>query len=329
MPGSCFGRAPSSANDADWIDRRVRTMSSGYVKVTDVTPARPPQVRRDSGVRLSPGCRSKKCYKESVSTTVPPKRVNTTTASRDKTHPLIKIITPKLHRGIRHNPDTIRAIPPHKPPPPLLAPHLRQRLAHAQLVRVAPRALDLEQDLEALQRRHDGARHGARHAAATEGGHDGLRDGVQELVVDGEALRGRRGRGRGGEGGCGPRVGLWPPWGLGLRLVSEMCVSEWMECGVCVCVCAYHPLGYRLRARVPPEGIAGDGCVVGQAFRQPSPGIDKVCVRTADIVRLRWSGQTPVGVDRARLPPRGGRETSGVWPVRGAAQIRGRVCNRV
>ena len=61
MPGSCLGRAPSSANDADWMDRRVRTMSSGYVKVTDVMPAMPPQVRRDSGVRLSPGCRSKKC----------------------------------------------------------------------------------------------------------------------------------------------------------------------------------------------------------------------------------------------------------------------------
>lgn len=29
MPGSFFGLSPSSANDADWIESRVRTMSSG------------------------------------------------------------------------------------------------------------------------------------------------------------------------------------------------------------------------------------------------------------------------------------------------------------
>ena len=32
--------------DADCIDSRVRTMSRGYVKVTEVIPARPPQIRR-------------------------------------------------------------------------------------------------------------------------------------------------------------------------------------------------------------------------------------------------------------------------------------------
>jgi hypothetical protein len=74
MPGSFLGLAPSSANDADWIERRVRTMSSGYVKVTDVIPAMPPHVRRASGVRLSPGCRSKNCYNK-------PEKVST------KTHP--------------------------------------------------------------------------------------------------------------------------------------------------------------------------------------------------------------------------------------------------
>jgi hypothetical protein len=29
MPGSWVGFAPSSAKEADWIERRVRTMSSG------------------------------------------------------------------------------------------------------------------------------------------------------------------------------------------------------------------------------------------------------------------------------------------------------------
>jgi hypothetical protein len=67
MPGSLVGFAPSSANDADWIERRVRTMSSGYVKVTDVMPAIPPQNRRATGVRLSPGWRSKNCYGRRVS----------------------------------------------------------------------------------------------------------------------------------------------------------------------------------------------------------------------------------------------------------------------
>lgn len=29
MPGSSLGRSPSSAKEADWIERRVRTMSRG------------------------------------------------------------------------------------------------------------------------------------------------------------------------------------------------------------------------------------------------------------------------------------------------------------
>lgn len=55
MPGKWSGRAPSSANEADWIDRRVRTMSSGYVKKTDVMPAAPPQMRRVTDESSAPG----------------------------------------------------------------------------------------------------------------------------------------------------------------------------------------------------------------------------------------------------------------------------------
>lgn len=137
-----------------------------------------------------------------------------------ETHPLIKIITPKLHRAIRHDPDTIRPVPPHKPPPPLFPPHLGQRLAHAQLIRFAPRALDLKQNLEALERRHHGARHGARHAARAKGGHHGFGNGHAGLVRRAEALGGGRGRREGGGevvGGGWPAVefGGGPVFGAG------------------------------------------------------------------------------------------------------------------
>lgn len=49
------------AKDADWIERRVRTMSSGYVTVTEVIPARAPQQRRESAERFAPGVDSKPC----------------------------------------------------------------------------------------------------------------------------------------------------------------------------------------------------------------------------------------------------------------------------
>ena len=51
MPGSFFRDAsPSAANDADCIESRVLTMSNGYVQVTEVMPAAPPQTSRLRGV---------------------------------------------------------------------------------------------------------------------------------------------------------------------------------------------------------------------------------------------------------------------------------------
>lgn len=51
IPGSLkFGLAPSSEKEADWIESRVRTISKGYVTVTEVMPASPPQINRRSGV---------------------------------------------------------------------------------------------------------------------------------------------------------------------------------------------------------------------------------------------------------------------------------------
>lgn len=139
------------------------------------------------------------------------------------TDPFIEIVTPKLHGRVRHNADAIRPIAAHEPAPALLLPHLGQALAHAELIGVAPRALDLEQDLEALERRHHGARHSARDAARAKGRHDRLGDGGEELVRRGQLLGGgrRRGCGRGRERGLGPglglcRLGLWRGHGVSI-----------------------------------------------------------------------------------------------------------------
>ena len=61
MPGSFFSASAFDRplKDADWIDKRVRTMSRGYVTVTDVMPAIAPQHKRLNGVRGSPGSGSK------------------------------------------------------------------------------------------------------------------------------------------------------------------------------------------------------------------------------------------------------------------------------
>jgi hypothetical protein len=60
MPGNF---SPASRfrleNDADWMDKRVRTMSSGYVHVTEVIPARPPQSSRWYASSGPPGSFSK------------------------------------------------------------------------------------------------------------------------------------------------------------------------------------------------------------------------------------------------------------------------------
>lgn len=63
MPGnSPLGLLPRAANDADWIESRVRTMSSGYVKKTEVMPAMPPHSSLSTGWSGDPGEVSKKCY---------------------------------------------------------------------------------------------------------------------------------------------------------------------------------------------------------------------------------------------------------------------------
>jgi hypothetical protein len=60
IPGSFALCAwPSAANDADWIERRVRTISRGYVQKTEVMPAAPPQTKRLMEFKSAPGDASK------------------------------------------------------------------------------------------------------------------------------------------------------------------------------------------------------------------------------------------------------------------------------
>ena len=62
MPGSLsLGTSPSAAKEAVWMESRVLTMSSGYVKTTDVIPAIPPQTSLSRGAMTVPGSLSKNC----------------------------------------------------------------------------------------------------------------------------------------------------------------------------------------------------------------------------------------------------------------------------
>ena len=61
IPGSFPSDWPNAAKPADCIDNRVRTMSSGYVVVTEVIPAKPPHRSLRRGERSAPGDGSANC----------------------------------------------------------------------------------------------------------------------------------------------------------------------------------------------------------------------------------------------------------------------------
>lgn len=54
IPGGLPSRLANDAKEAVWMDNLVLTMSSGYVKVTEVIPATPPHNNRSKEVRLCP-----------------------------------------------------------------------------------------------------------------------------------------------------------------------------------------------------------------------------------------------------------------------------------
>jgi hypothetical protein len=163
------------------------------VHVTEVMPARPPQIKRLRGSSWAPGVSSKYCSRQQKSRW-----------SRD-TNRLVQIVGAKLRGRVGHYPDAIGAVARHETLPAFLLPHLAQGLADGHLVGITAGALDLEQNLEPLERRDDGARDGAGAAAGGEGGDDGLRGAAAEAV-----RRARLGGGR--------RLGRRQPLGGDLRL---------------------------------------------------------------------------------------------------------------
>lgn len=181
MPGSFSALGPSSAKEAVWIDSRVRTMSRGYVQKTEVIPAIPPHVRRARGERSAPGEDSKKFCESCCVSLGSLHRLRWSKAHG--THPLVKVVTAELNSRVRHNAHTVGAIASHEASPAFFPPHLGQTLADRQLVGIASYALNLEQDLEALEGGDDGSRDGTGNTAGTEGGNDGLGKGIAKPEV--------------------------------------------------------------------------------------------------------------------------------------------------
>ena len=60
IPGNlCCRSLLRAANDADWMESLVLTMSRGYVKTTDVIPAAPPHINLRRELMSAPGAGSK------------------------------------------------------------------------------------------------------------------------------------------------------------------------------------------------------------------------------------------------------------------------------
>lgn len=128
MPGSLSLWAwLRAANDADWIERRVRTISKGYVQHTEVIPAAPPQIRRRRELISAPGEGSKNCC---VSATI----ILFLHGPRCKSgelcpaYLLVNVVAAKLHGRVRHNSYAICAISSHESAPPFVLPHLHEAL---------------------------------------------------------------------------------------------------------------------------------------------------------------------------------------------------------
>jgi hypothetical protein len=112
MPGNfVLGVPPRAANEADWIERRVRTISRGYVKNTEVIPARPPHTSRLAELRSAPGEGSKNYDQNFMSY-----HRNTD----DKPYPLVEVVATKLYSGVWNNTYTICAVASHETSPALL-----------------------------------------------------------------------------------------------------------------------------------------------------------------------------------------------------------------
>jgi hypothetical protein len=166
IPGNCpLGLSPNAAKEADCMDNRVRTMSKGYVKKTDVMPAIPPHTSLSTGLKGAPGELSKKCC---TSIVISPLRFCSRRSHALQSHLLIEVITSKLDRRVRDYTDAIRAVPTHEASPTFFTPHLCKGLADWQLIFVTTGALDLIENLEPFKRRHDSPGDGTGNTTSAE-----------------------------------------------------------------------------------------------------------------------------------------------------------------
>jgi hypothetical protein len=134
-----------AAKEADWIDKRVLTMSSGYVKHTEVMPAAPPHIKRRRELKSWPGEASKNF--KTVSSDQDFVAYNLGKAEltgKNGGHLFVEIITSELHGRVGYNSNAVGAIAPHKAAPPLIFPHFHETFSNGELVLFSANALYLE-----------------------------------------------------------------------------------------------------------------------------------------------------------------------------------------
>jgi len=97
------------------------------------------------------------------------------------TNPFVEVVASELHSRVGHDSDAVCTVAPHEPPPALFLPHLLECLPDTELILIAACALDLEQDLQALEWRNDRPRDSAGHTTSTEGRSEWLRNNLSSL----------------------------------------------------------------------------------------------------------------------------------------------------
>lgn len=121
IPGNFPSCLANAAKPADCIDNRVRTMSRGYVNVTEVMPAKPPQSNRRTGERSAPGAGSAN-YGLSVWHANDP--------CRACTYSFVDVVGPELNGRIWDDAYAVRTVPSHEPSPAFVCPHFPQSLPY-------------------------------------------------------------------------------------------------------------------------------------------------------------------------------------------------------
>lgn len=140
-----------AAKEADWIDNRVLTMSSGYVKQTEVMPAAPPHIRRRKELRSWPGEASKNLILLVRRLPQAEALEQVRTQCRPVSYLFVEVVAPKLYSGVWYDPNAIGPIAPHKATPTLVLPHLHKALAYRELILFSANGLYLKKNLQSLE----------------------------------------------------------------------------------------------------------------------------------------------------------------------------------